>query len=61
MEELKKIKLPLDKGIIKYLEIGDKVFLSGDMLVMRDAAHGKIREMINAGLELPVNVENECI
>lgn len=43
------------------MAIGDKVLLSGDMLVMRDAAHNRIRDMINSGMPLPVDFNNECI
>ncbi len=61
MDELKKIALPVDRGAIAELRVGDRVMLSGTMLVMRDAAHNRIRDMIIAGNTLPVSFEGECI
>lgn len=61
MERIKRLALPLDKDAIKELNIGDRVALSGEMLVMRDAAHAKIRDMIAANEALPVDFAGQCI
>ncbi len=61
MEKIKRLTLPLDKEAVKELNIGDKVMLSGEMLVMRDAAHTKIRDMIAKKEALPVDFAGQCI
>ncbi|NCA67363.1 MAG: TRZ/ATZ family protein [Clostridia bacterium] len=61
MDGLKIATLPLTKDKIAELDIGDRVLLSGSMLVMRDAAHNKIRDMIKSNMPLPVNFDGECI
>ncbi|GAA4762319.1 fumarate hydratase [Stakelama sediminis] len=40
---------------------GDRILLSGKMLTGRDAAHKRIRDMLDAGEELPVNFKNRVI
>lgn len=61
MKNIIELSLPLEKSAIKALNIGDKVMLSGEMLVMRDAAHARIRDMITAGEALPVDFQGQCI
>ncbi len=56
------INLPLkDKEILKTLKTGDSVLLSGTIYTARDAAHKKLVEMIKAGKELPVDLNNIAI
>lgn len=55
------ISLPFDREKVKQLVIGDSVLLNGSMLVMRDAAHNKLREIIANNGDLPVQLNNECI
>ncbi len=61
MKSVIELSLPLEKSAIKALDIGDKVMLSGEMLVMRDAAHAKIHDMIAAGEALPIDIQGQCI
>jgi fumarate hydratase subunit beta len=57
----KRIDLPLSKEDAKALRAGDYVFLTGDMYVARDAAHGRLMELIQAGKDLPIQIEGETI
>ena len=43
------------------LKVGDKVLLSGIIYTLRDAAHKKIVEIINANEKLPVNFKGSII
>ena len=40
---------------------GDRILLSGKMLTGRDAAHKRIKDMLDAGEELPVSFKNRVI
>ncbi len=43
------------------LKIGDRVNLSGVIYTARDAAHKRITELINEGLDLPFDIENSVV
>lgn len=43
------------------LKAGDRVLLSGVVYTSRDAAHKRIKELINSGVELPFSLENSVI
>lgn len=58
---VKRISLPLDSETAKTLRAGDRVLLSGTILVGRDAAHKRIYEAFCAGCEPPFSIENEVI
>lgn len=58
---VKRISLPLDSETAKTLRAGDRVLLSGTILVGRDAAHKRIYEALCAGCEPPFSIENEVI
>ncbi len=57
----KRITLPLTDAVIDTLRAGDKVLLSGEMLVARDAAHKRLFEAIGAGEPLPADVRGETV
>lgn len=57
----KNITLPLTDEVARELRAGDKVLLSGEMLVARDAAHKRLYEAYNNGEELPVDLSGEVI
>lgn len=61
MSEAKRLTLPLTDEVIRTLHAGDKVFLSGEMLVARDAAHQRLYEALEAGKELPVTVRGATV
>ncbi len=43
------------------LQAGDRVLLSGTVYTARDAAHKRIKELIDCGKDLPFNLKNACI
>lgn len=49
------------KQLIPNLKVGDKVFLSGTVYTSRDAAHGRIFEYLEKGMDLPYPIENSVI
>lgn len=57
----KHISLPLTDEVIEDLRAGDKVFLNGEMLVARDAAHKRLYEAIQSGADLPVDINNAVV
>lgn len=56
-----RIKLPLDRSKISGLRAGERVLLSGHLYTARDAAHMKLKEMLDNGHKLPVDLNNETI
>ena len=57
----KHISLPLDAEVARELQAGDYVFLSGEMYVARDAAHGRLMALIEQGEDLPISISGETI
>ena len=55
------INLPISQEIIKTLNAGQKVFLSGQILTARDAAHKRMIEYIENGKSLPFDIQNQGI
>jgi fumarate hydratase subunit beta len=58
---LKKIKLPLTDESIQDLHAGDNVLLSGVIYVARDAAHKRLVEALDKGLDLPFDIKGQTI
>lgn len=56
-----RINTPLKEEVISKLKAGDKVLLSGTIYSARDAAHGRLIELLNQGRDIPINVENQVI
>lgn len=52
---------PLSSEDTKMLKSGDTVFLSGTIYTARDAAHKRLVELIDAGKELPFDLEGSVI
>ena len=57
----KHIKVPFNKEISSSLKAGDYVYLTGIIYTARDAAHKRMYEALQAGEELPMNMENNVI
>lgn len=49
------------KSVIPEITVGDEVYLSGIVYTARDAAHKKIRTLIENGKELPFDMNGACI
>jgi fumarate hydratase subunit beta len=60
-KEPKKLTLPLDEDTVCGLAAGDVVHLSGQMYTARDAAHERLMSLIEAGEELPIELEGQVI
>ena len=52
----KKISTPLTEEISKTLRAGDSILLSGIVYTARDAAHGRLINLLDEGKELPLNI-----
>lgn len=58
----KEIIIPVtDPEVLLNLKAGDEVLLTGKMYTGRDAAHKRLFDLIEAGEELPINLEGTCI
>ena len=56
---IKSINTPLTEDITAGLRAGDSVLLTGTIYTARDAAHGRLINLLNEGKELPINVKDE--
>lgn len=61
MSDIKKLKAPFDKDVVKTLKAGDNVLISGTILAARDAAHKALTEALARGENLPVELKGETI
>ncbi len=61
MSGAKRLTTPLKDSDLENLKVGEKVFLSGIIYTGRDAAHKRLVELLDAGRELPFNVEGQVI
>ena len=52
----KKISTPLTEEISKTFRDGDSILLSGIVYTARDAAHGRLINLLDEGKELPLNI-----
>ena len=55
------IKVPLDRNVIKTLKSGDYVYLTGTIYTARDAAHKRMKETLDEGKDLPVQLKDQVI
>lgn len=58
---IKQIQLPLDREAVKKLKVGEKVLLSGIMYTSRDAAHKRMLEQKDAGIDFPMEIKDVAI
>ena len=57
----KYIKSPLNRDVIKDLQAGDYVYITGTIYTARDAAHNRMYESLQKGEKLPIDVDNQII
>ncbi len=55
------VQLPLTDEMVHTLRIGDMVYLTGDLLTGRDAAHKRLIALLDEGKELPVDIRGQTI
>lgn len=53
-----RLQTPLTKDKLKGLHAGDQVLISGEIYTARDAAHGRLKELLEARKPLPIDLEN---
>lgn len=58
---MKKINLPLNEKTIKELQAGEEVRLTGTIYTARDQAHKRLVEALEAGDELPFEINGSVI
>lgn len=56
-----RITAPLSEETIASLKSGDRVLISGTVYTARDAAHKRMTEQLEQGLELPFDIRNQVI
>lgn len=57
----KHIQLPINREQARALKVGEKVLLSGTMYTSRDAAHKRMLDNKEIGIEFPMPIENVAI
>jgi fumarate hydratase subunit beta len=61
MDEANKLQPPLTEDEVRSLKAGDQVSLTGEIYTARDMAHKRLCESIDAGRELPFELEGAII
>ena len=59
--DIKRITTPLDPEVARSLRCGDMVSISGTIFTGRDAAHARMTAALDAGEELPVDLQGQVI
>lgn len=57
----KEMKAPISREDAKALRAGDYVYLTGTIYTARDAAHKRMQEALDAGMELPIQMDGTVI
>ena len=57
----KEIRTPLSDADVESLKAGDRVRITGVIYTARDAAHGRLLPLIEAGTPLPIDVKGQII
>ena len=57
----KYINAPIDEEVVKTLEAGDFVYISGTIYTARDAAHKRMYESMLEHKEIPIDLKNNII
>jgi fumarate hydratase subunit beta len=58
---IKEVSAPLSDADIEALNAGDRVRITGVVYTARDAAHGRLMQLIDAGQPLPIDVRGQII
>ncbi len=61
MAQIKKLQPPLTEADVRSLEAGEQVSITGTVYTARDMAHKRLCELIDAGRELPFELEGSII
>lgn len=55
------IETPLSDDVVRELRAGDRVFLSGVLYTARDAAHKRFFDLLQQGLDLPIDLRGQVL
>ena len=58
---MREIKTPIDDETISSLYTGEAVYITGKIYTARDAAHKRLVELIEAGAELPFDLDGKAV
>lgn len=58
---MKSIQTPLTDEVVRGLRAGEEVLLSGVLYTARDAAHQRLRQALEEGVELPLELRGQVI
>jgi fumarate hydratase subunit beta len=58
---IKEVATPLSDADVESLKAGDRVRITGVIYTARDAAHGRLLPLIEAGQPLPIDVKGQII
>jgi fumarate hydratase subunit beta len=58
---MKRLDAPFSKEKLAEFNIGDIVYITGEILTARDAAHKRLDDMIKAGKPLPIFIDGQII
>ena len=58
---IKEVATPLSDADVESLKAGDRVRITGVIYTARDAAHGRLLPLIEAGKPLPIDVKGQII
>src|SRR4030042_4659372 len=61
MDEANKLQPPLTEDEVRSLKAGQQVYITGTIYTARDMAHKRLCEWIDAGCELPFELEGAII
>ena len=61
ISDAKKITTPLSTEFVESLKIGDRLLISGIIYTGRDAAHKRLVDALDAGEDLPFEVQGQII
>jgi fumarate hydratase subunit beta len=61
MGEIRKIQTPLADDVVRSLQAGDEVAISGVVYTGRDMAHKRLCKLLDAGEDLPVDLRGQVI
>jgi len=56
-----RLNLPIEKNKLNTLHVGDEVLLSGKIYTARDAAHLRMKNAMQKGEALPIDIKDACI
>ena len=57
----KQITAPISKETARTLKVGDYVYITGTIYTARDAAHKRMKETLEKGMELPLDLKGQMI